>query len=101
MHLLEMIGDPAGADQRQNVHLARFAQHGDDHRAAAVDGVDDTLRESSTERLQDRLEKQHAELRRLEQHGVANDERGSQSGKGLVEWIIVRTLADTDAEWRL
>src|SRR4051794_18926663 len=66
MHLLEVIGDLAGANQGEDVDLARLQQHRDNLRAFAVDGVDDALRERAAKRLQQGREQQHAELRRLE-----------------------------------
>ena len=81
MHLLEVIGDLAGADQGEDVDLARLQQHRDNLRAFAVDGVDDALRKGASKGLQQRREEEHAELRRLEHHGVAHDEAGISVAK--------------------
>ena len=98
MQFLDVIGDLAGADQRQHVDLARPQQGGHEIGAVAVNDVDHTLREGAPEGFEQRIEQQHAEAGRLEQHRVAHDEGWNESRKRLVEGIIVRTHAQHDAK---
>lgn len=100
MHLLEVVGHTARADQRQHIDLAGLKQHRHDLRALAVHRVDDTLRERTAERFEQRLKQQHAELRRLEHHGVAHDECRDQRRERFVERIVVRPHAEHDAKRR-
>ena len=98
VQLLEMIRDLARADQGQHVHFAGVQQAGHDHRATSIHHVDHALREGVLEGLEQRMEQQGAEPRRLEHHGVAHDEGRDQRGEGLVERIVVRSHAQHDPE---
>ena len=97
--LLQVAGGLVGADEGEHVDLAAGHQRADGLAATPVDDIDHPGREAVAKRLQQRANQQHAELGRLEHHGVAHDQRRDQRGEGLVQRVVVRPHAQGHAQW--
>ncbi|MNP02672.1 hypothetical protein D3C76_945320 [compost metagenome] len=97
VEFLQVAGAGVGADEGEHVDLAAGHQRADGVAALAVDDVDHPRREAVAERFQQRADQQHAELGRLEHHGVAHDQRRDQGSEGFVQRVVVRAHAQRHA----
>ncbi|MNS24758.1 hypothetical protein D3C72_566320 [compost metagenome] len=99
MQLLQVAGGLVRADEGEHIDLAAGHQRAHRFPATAVDDVDHPRREAVTEGFEQRPNQQHAELGRLEHHGVAHDQRRDQRGEGFVQRVVVWPHAQGHAQW--
>ena len=98
MLMLQHGGDARRADERQHIDVAALHQRPDDHAAFAVHRVDDAWRKGGRKGVEQRRVQQHAVPGRLENDGVAHQQRRNQRGEGLVEGVVVGPHAQHHAQ---
>ena len=98
VQLLQGTGALVGADKGEDIDLAAGHQRADRLATATVDHVDHPRRETVAKGLEQRADQQHAELGRLEHHGIAHDQRRDQGGEGLVQRVVVGPHAQGHAQ---
>ena len=95
---LEDVGSLTTSNERQNIDFPGLHQWSCDDVTGTVDGIDDAFGEGGAEGFEKRFVEESTHAWRLEDDGIAHDERRDERGECFVERIVEWAHAEHDAE---